>query len=69
MRESGAIEQDADLVMFLFRSYYYSKNPEEKDLAECIIAKNRSGDTDTFPLGFMGEYTKFQNIEFWVEEA
>ena len=69
LRESGAIEQDADLVMFLFRSYYYSKNPEEKDLAECIIAKNRSGDTDTFPLGFKGEYTKFQNIEFRVEEA
>jgi replicative DNA helicase len=69
LRESGAIEQDADLVIFLFRSYYYSKNPEEKDLAECIIAKNRSGDTDTFPLGFKGEYTKFQNIEFRVEEA
>lgn len=69
LRESGAIEQDADMVMFLFRNYYYSKNPEEKDLAECIIAKNRSGDTDTFPLGFKGEYTKFQNIEFRVEEA
>ncbi|MEE0409992.1 MAG: replicative DNA helicase, partial [Clostridia bacterium] len=40
LRESGAIEQDADMVMFLFRNYYYSKNPEEKELAECIIAKN-----------------------------
>lgn len=69
LRESGAIEQDADMVMFLFRNYYYSKNPEEKDLAECIIAKNRSGDTDTFPLGFRGEYTKFQTIEFRVAEA
>ena len=68
LRESGAIEQDADMVMFLFRNYYYSKNPEEKDLAECIIAKNRSGDVDTFPLGFRGEYTKFQNVEFRVEE-
>ncbi len=68
LRESGAIEQDADMVMFLFRNYYYSKNPEEKDLAECIIAKNRSGDVDTFPLGFRGEFTKFQNIEFKVEE-
>lgn len=68
LRESGAIEQDADLVMFLFRNYYYSKDPAEKDLAECIIAKNRSGETDTFPLGFKGEYTKFQNIEFRTSE-
>ena len=68
LRESGAIEQDADMVMFLFRNYYYSKNPEEKELAECIIAKNRSGDVDTFPLGFRGEFTKFQNIEFRTEE-
>ena len=68
LRESGAIEQDADMVMFLFRNYYYSKNPEEKDLAECIIAKNRSGDVDTFPLGFKGEYTKFQTVEFRVSE-
>lgn len=69
LRESGAIEQDADMVMFLFRNYYYSKDPEEKDLAECIIAKNRSGETDTFQLGFKGEYTKFQNIEYRAEEA
>lgn len=69
LRESGAIEQDADMVMFLFRNYYYSKDPEEKDLAECIIAKNRSGETDTFKLGFKGEYTKFQNIEYRAEEA
>lgn len=68
LRESGAIEQDADMVMFLFRSYYYSKDPEEKDLAECIIAKNRSGETDSFNLGFKGEYTKFQNIEYKVSE-
>jgi replicative DNA helicase len=68
LRESGAIEQDADMVMFLFRNYYYSKDPAEKDLAECIIAKNRSGETDTFPLGFKGEYTKFQNIEFRTSE-
>ncbi len=68
LRESGAIEQDADMVMFLFRNYYYSKDPEEKDLAECIIAKNRSGETDTFQLGFKGEYTKFQNIEYRVQD-
>ena len=68
LRESGAIEQDADMVMFLFRNYYYSKNPEEKDQAECIKAKNRSGDIDTFPLGFRGEFTKFQNVEYRVSE-
>jgi replicative DNA helicase len=69
LRESGAIEQDADMVMFLFRNYYYSKDPEEKELAECIIAKNRNGETDSFPLGFKGEYTQFRNIEFRAEEA
>ncbi len=69
LRESGAIEQDADMVMFLFRNYYYSKDPEEKNLAECIIAKNRNGETDTFPLGFKGEFTKFQNIEYRTEEG
>lgn len=69
LRESGAIEQDADMVMFLFREYYYTKDPQQKELAECIIAKNRSGETDTFPLGFRGEYTKFQNIEFRVAEG
>jgi replicative DNA helicase len=69
LRESGAIEQDADMVMFMFRNYYYSKDPEEKDLAECIIAKNRNGETDSFPLGFRGEYTKFQNIEYRTEEV
>ncbi len=69
LRESGAIEQDADLVMFMFRSYYYSKNPEEKDAAECIIAKNRNGEANSFDLGFKGEYTKFFTVERRVEEA
>lgn len=68
LRESGAIEQDADMVMFLFRSFYYSKNPEEKDLAECILAKNRSGGIGEFNLGFKGEYTKFLNVELKVSE-
>ena len=43
--------------------YYYSKDPAEKDLAECIIAKNRNGETKDFELGFKGEYSKFQNLE------
>ncbi|HIU57161.1 MAG TPA: replicative DNA helicase [Candidatus Ornithomonoglobus merdipullorum] len=68
LRESGAIEQDADMVMFLFRNYYYSKEPEEKEKAECIIAKNRNGETDSFDLGFKGEYTKFINIEYRSEQ-
>lgn len=63
LRESGAIEQDADMVMFLFRQYYYSKDPAEKELAECIIAKNRNGETKDFELGFKGEHSKFQNLE------
>ena len=69
LRESGAIEQDADLVMFLFRNYYYSKNPEEKELAECIIARNRNGEANNFDLGFKGEFTQFRNLEYRVEEA
>lgn len=68
LRESGAIEQDADLVMFLFRNYYYSKSPEEKELAECIIAKNRNGEANNFDLAFKGEFTQFRNIEY-IEEA
>ena len=54
--------------MFLFRNYYYSKEPEEKEKAECIIAKNRNGETDSFDLGFKGEYTKFINIEYRSEQ-
>lgn len=68
LRESGAIEQDADLVMFLYRDDYYNKDTEDKNLAECIIAKNRSGETGTFKLGWKGEYTKFSNVEFALKE-
>ncbi len=64
LRESGAIEQDADMVMFLYRDEYYNKNTEDKGLAECIIAKNRNGSTGMFKLGWQGEYTKFVNVEF-----
>ena len=68
LRESGAIEQDADMVMFLYRDDYYNKDTEHKGLAECIIAKHRSGETGTFHLGWKGEYTKFQNVEFKIKE-
>ena len=68
LRESGAIEQDADLVMFLYRDEYYNKDSEDKNMAECIIAKQRSGETGTFMLGWQGRYTKFVNIDYGVSE-
>ena len=63
LRESGAIEQDADIVMFLYRDDYYTKESAEKDIAEVIIAKQRGGSTGTVKLYWMGNYTKFVNIE------
>ncbi len=64
LRDSGAIEQDADLVILLFRPGYYSTNPEEEDnIAEAIIAKHRNGPTGTVPLIFIREYTRFVNAE------
>lgn len=62
LRESGAIEQDADMVMFLYRESYYSPECDNPHIAECIIAKNRNGETGTFSLGWTGEYTKFANV-------
>ena len=67
LRESGAIEQDADLVMFLNRKYVVSHDPEDKEKAECIIAKNRHGETKDIPLGFKGEYYQFRNVELREE--
>ena len=63
LRESGAIEQDADIVMFLYRDDVYNKESEKKDIAEIIIAKQRSGSTGTVDLLWMGNYTKFVNLE------
>ena len=68
LRESGAIEQDADIVMFLYRDEYYNKDTEKKNIAECIIAKHRSGETGTFELGWRGKYTKFTNIDYTAKE-
>ncbi len=68
LRESGAIEQDADVVMFLYRDEYYNPDTtEDKNLAECIIAKQRSGATGMFKLGWQGKYTKFVNIDYSAE--
>lgn len=63
LRESGAIEQDADIVMFLYRDDVYNKESEKKDIAEVIIAKQRGGSTGTVDLLWMGTYTKFVNLE------
>ena len=62
LRESGAIEQDADIVMFLYRDDYYNPDSEDKDIAEVIIAKHRGGSTGTVKLLWMGSYTKFVNL-------
>jgi replicative DNA helicase len=63
LRESGAIEQDADIVMFLYRDDYYNKDTEKKNIAEVIIAKHRNGSTGTIELRWFGEYTKFANLK------
>ena len=62
LRESGAIEQDADIVMFIHREDYYNPDTEKKNVAEIIIAKNRSGSTGTVELAWLGQYTKFANL-------
>lgn len=64
LRDSGAIEQDADVVMFLHREFYYdNRNTEIQNLAECIIAKNRHGAVDYVNLGWDGQYTRFVTLE------
>jgi len=63
LRESGAIEQDADIVMFLYRDDYYNPDSEKKNIAEVIMAKHRAGSTGTVELLWLGSYTKFVNIE------
>ncbi len=63
LRESGAIEQDADVVMFLYRDEYYNKDTEKKNIGEVIIAKQRSGSLGTVELVWLGQYTRFVNKE------
>lgn len=67
LRESGSIEQDADIVMFLYRDDYYNEDSEKKDRAEVILAKHRSGSTGTVELAWLGNYTKFGNLEKYRE--
>ena len=63
LRESGAIEQDADMVMFIYRDDYYNKESEKKGIAEVIIAKQRNGPIGTIELAWIPKYTKFANLE------
>jgi len=63
LRESGAIEQDADIVMFLYRDEYYNPDTEDKGVAEVIIAKQRSGPTGKVRLAWLSNFTKFGNLE------
>jgi len=62
LRDSGAIEQDADVVMFLYRDEYYKEETPEQSIAEVHIAKNRHGSLDTVKLGWIGRFTKFTNL-------
>ena len=64
LRESGSIEQDADIVMFLYRDAYYNKESTEPNVSECIVAKNRHGDTGTVKLIWDGQFTRFSNADF-----
>ena len=61
LRESGAIEQDADIVAFLYREEYYIPDTENKGITELIIGKHRNGATGTVKLNFLSEFTKFTN--------
>jgi replicative DNA helicase len=64
LRESGAIEQDADAILFLYRDDYYNPNTEEKNVAECIVSKNRHGETGTVKLQWLPQYTTFADREW-----
>ncbi len=68
LRESGSIEQDADIVMFLYRDAYYDRDSTEQNVAECIVAKNRHGETDTVQLGWEGQFTRFTTLERFRNE-
>ena len=63
LRESGSIEQDADIVMFIYRDDYYNSDSEKRNVAECIVAKNRHGETGKVELRWMPEYTSFETLE------
>lgn len=69
LRESGSIEQDADIVMLLYRESYYDRDSENRNIAECLVAKNRHGAIDTVRLGWDSQYTRFSNLELFRDEG
>ena len=69
LRESGAIEQDADEVLFLYREDYYNKDTEKQNIAECIVAKNRHGETGTVELQWLPQFTTFADKEWRHDEG
>jgi replicative DNA helicase len=68
LRESGAIEQDADIVLFLYRDEYYNEDTTEKNVAECIVAKNRHGETGKISMQWLPQYTMFSSRE-WKHDS
>ena len=68
LRESGSIEQDADIVLFLYRDGYYNQESAEQNVAECIIAKNRHGETGRVNLSWSGQYSRFGNLDVFSQE-
>ena len=63
LRESGSIEQDADIVLFLYRDAYYNKESTRQNVSECIVAKNRHGEVGTVELIWDGQFTRFSNMD------
>jgi replicative DNA helicase len=63
LRESGSIEQDADIVLFMFREGYYNKALEDTSVAECIVAKNRHGEVRSVDLHWDDKYTRFSSVD------
>lgn len=68
LRESGSIEQDADIILFLYREGYYDKESADQSVSECIVSKNRHGETGTVKLAWNGEFTLFRNLEGYRNE-
>ena len=68
LRDSGSIEQDADIVLFLYREDYYEEDTENRTDAQCIIAKNRHGSTGEVELRWIGQYTRFEDVETYRDE-